>query len=401
LTTKVLVAGGGIGGLAAALACARVGAAVELFERAEQFSEFGAGVQLGPNITRVLHAWGLEGALREVVALPERLQVRSASSGAELGMLPLGQTMVQRYGAPYVTIHRADLHALLLDAVGQMPHVQLHLSSPVSAVQILAEPLTLTLASGQQASGDVLVAADGGFSAIRQQLLQDGLPQPTGHLAYRALVLQSDLPQALRSQQVTVWLGPKMHVVHYPVRSGNWLNVVAIIHGQVQGDMAHWDHSANAADLQLALAQTSAPLQDLIHAIPAWRLWPLSIRPPMSGAHQHAHERVAFLGDAAHPMVPYLAQGAAMAMEDAACLAQVLASAESWPTPSPRSQMAALLQRYAQHRWPRNAKVQARAIRNGEIFHAQGLVKVGRDIAMHMLGEGLLDQPWLYGGGPM
>ncbi len=402
---QVLIAGGGIGGLSAALACARAGAQVSLFERSAEFSEVGAGIQLGPNAMRVLNSWGLQEGLSQVVAFPEQLQVRNAMSGDILGTLRLGPTAQQRYGAPYATIHRADLHALLVQTLQRQSDVQLYLSSAVTGVTQNAAGVQLQLADEPGVPGDLLVAADGGWSALRQQLLGDGTPEPTGHLAYRAMLQQSDLPLALRSQQVTAWLGPKLHVVQYPVRGGAWLNVVAIVHGQAQGDMSHWDHSANAADLQRAMSTTCGPLNALIHAIGHWRLWPLSIRPPMSGAQQHAVGRVALLGDAAHPMVPYLAQGAAMAIEDAATLAQVLAGGGLFRSEPPPGGVTAdvvtLLRNYADQRWQRNARVQARAIKNGEIFHAEGLLRLGRDWVMRVAGEGLLDQPWLYGGGPV
>jgi len=402
VTLKVVIAGGGIGGLSAALACARGGAQVALFERAPAFAEFGAGIQLGPNVMRVLHSWGLQQDVAAVAAFPERLQVRCALGGGELGSLRLGAAMVQRYGAPYATIRRADLHSLLAKVLQLQDAVTLHLDSAVVGVRQSDDGVALQLANAQVYRGDLLVAADGGWSTLRQQVLGDGTPQPTGHLAYRAMVLQRDLPPALRSQRVTAWLGPKLHVVHYPVAAGEWLNVVAIVHGQVQGDMSHWDHSANAQDLQRAMGATCPALRDLIAAIPAWRLWPLSIRTPMQGAHQHAKGRVALLGDAAHPMVPYLAQGAAMAIEDAATLAQVLQEEGVFGIATPSGQLVAeRLHAYATSRWARNAHVQARAIRNGEIFHATGPVRWGRDAAMRLLGERLLDVPWLYGGGPL
>ncbi|OIN94215.1 MAG: FAD-dependent oxidoreductase [Comamonadaceae bacterium CG1_02_60_18] len=396
----VLIAGGGIGGLSAALACARAGARVSLFERAPAFAEFGAGIQLGPNVMRVLHSWGLKPALDAVAAFPDRLQVCCATGGGELGSLRLGADAVRRYGAPYATIRRVDLHQALLQAVRSHDDVVLHLGNAVAGVRQDGTTVTVQLSDGQTASADLLVAADGGWSVLRQQLLHDGTPQPTGHLAYRAMVLQSDLPPKLRSQRVTAWLGPKMHVVHYPVACGQWLNVVAIVHGQVLGDMSHWDHSANAQDVQRAMADTCPVLRNLIHAIEAWRLWPLSIRPPMQGAHEHAKGRVAFLGDAAHPMVPYLAQGAAMAIEDAATLAQVLLGGGALGADGTAA-VEELLHAYTSARWPRNAHVQARAIRNGEIFHATGPVRWGRDAAMRLLGERLLDVPWLYAGGPL
>jgi salicylate hydroxylase len=257
--------------------------------------------------------------------------------------------------------------------------------------------------------GDVLIGADGLWSRVREQLLNDGPPRVTGHLAYRAMLPQASLPEALRSQQVTAWLGPRLHVVHYPVRGGDWLNVVAIVHGQVESDLQSWDHAAHAAGLQAALAHTAAPLRDLIEAVTAcgaasddgdttavgWRLWPLCDRPPMTGAHQQAQGRVALLGDAAHPMRPYLAQGAGMAIEDAAELGRALGLAQE-----PAFEVPALLKRYALRRWQRNARVQARALRNGQIFHADGALRLARNASLQLLGEKLLDLPWLYGDQP-
>ena len=399
---NVLIAGGGIGGLSAALACTRAGAGVALFERNAGFSEFGAGIQLSPNIVKILYGWGLQEALSEVVAFPDRLQVRSASSGAELGRLRLGEEIARRYGAPYLTIHRADLHAVLLAALQQQGGATLHLSSPVNGFEQTETDVALQLDHDQLARGDLLVGADGGWSSIRQQLLNDGTPQPTGHLAYRALVSQARLPIHLRSSQVTAWLGPQMHVVQYPVRRSEWLNVVAIVHGQVQGDMSHWDHSGNAAELQQRLQATCKPLKDLIQAVPNWRLWALSIRPPMRSGREQASGRVALLGDAAHPMVPYLAQGAGMAIEDAAVLARVLEQGgfftEADGPADPGNLVPGLVHQYARQRWQRNARVQATAIRNGKIFHASGLMAFGRNAVMKIRGEAVMDQPWLYRG---
>lgn len=399
---KVLIAGGGIGGLAAALACSRSGAQVTLFESAARFSEVGAGIQLGPNVVKVLHTWGLQHALGAVAVFPHRLQVRSAIDGTELGLLRLGDATVARYGAPYATIHRADLHDLLLaPLLGNK--VQLNLDCSARGFSQHSDGVTLHLRQAARdfdANGDVLVGADGLWSRVRQQLLADGPPQTTGHLAYRAMVRQSGLPESLRSQQVSVWLGPRLHVVEYPVRSGDWLNVVAIVEGKMVDDALNWDHRASRADLQRHLAGTCAPLRDLIAAIDDWHLWGLSIRPAMRGRREQAQGRVALLGDAAHPMLPYLAQGAGMAIEDAAELGRVLAgvgSAQSACLVEPGSVMAALNQ-YAAKRWQRNARVQARAIRNGQIFHATGPLRWGRDAAMFLLGESLLDMPWLYRG---
>lgn len=391
--TDVLIAGGGIGGLAAGLACSRAGCHVRLYERANTFAEVGAGIQMGPNVVRVLQSWELDTALRQVAAYPERLQVRHALSGAELGVLPLGASMAQRYGAPYATIHRADLQQMLLQALQQRDAVWLHTGKTVNRYVETHGAIGLSLSDGLDVEGDALIAADGLWSRLRQQLLADGPPRVAGHLAYRAMVPQASLPAALRSQQVTAWLGPKLHVVAYPVRGGEWLNLVAIVHGHVQGSLEEWDHGANAADLQAALAPACTALRELVAAVPDWRLWVLCDRPPMSSVEQMARGHVALLGDAAHPMRPYLAQGAGMAIEDAAELGRQVALVDGV------LDVPTLLQRYALNRWQRNARVQARSIRNGEIFHLEGPMAWARDASMRLLGERLLDVPWLYRGG--
>ena len=398
MTQSVLIAGGGIAGMAAALALSRVGWQAQVYERASAFAEVGAGVQLGPNVTRVLHAWGLADALKQVAALPQSLHARSAHSGEVLATLPLGAAMHRRYGAPYVTIHRADLHALLHDAA--LAHgTQVHADRVVVGLQTQGREVLAQVQHAEQtqsAHAEVAVVADGVWSALRQQLLADGAVQPTGHLAYRALLRQADLPAHLRSQDVTVWMGPHAHVVHYPVRGGEWLNLVVLTEGQMPGvtadDLQSWNAQQTPEqtehDLQVALRGACFRLQEIISAAASWRAWPLCGRTPMQGAYQHAQGRVALVGDAAHPMLPYLAQGAGMAIEDAAVLAQHLAQATDAP---------AALQAFAAQRWQRNAQVQARAMRNGQVFHAQGPMRWGRDLGLRVAGPWLMDQPWLYG----
>jgi salicylate hydroxylase len=402
-----LIAGGGIGGLAAALALNRAGWAAQVFEQAGMFAEVGAGIQLGPNVTRQLHAWGLTAALEGVAAFPHQLQVRDAASGRMLGELPLGRRSIEHYGAPYATIHRADLHQLLLHAVQAQGDVAWHLGTQVhdfddgaQAVEVTAQRTTqdATVLPPYTAKGELMVGADGVWSQVRQHLLQDGPARPTGHLAYRALVAQADLPLGLRSHQVTVWLGPHLHVVDYPVRASEARNIVAFLEGPPPADPRDWDHQATAAQLQAAMKYLSGPLQALMEAVTAttqaagsgWRLWALNNRPPMRGPDEHARGRVALVGDAAHPMLPYLAQGAGMAIEDAACLGSVIQRRDLG--------VPERLRLYAEQRWQRNARVQARAMRNGVIFHATGPVRWGRDLAMRALGARLLDMPWLYGG---
>ena len=389
----VLLAGAGIGGLAAAVACARVGVPVQLYERSPTLAEVGAGIQLGPNVTRLLKGWGLYTALQAVAAYPENLLIRSAESGTLLGRLRLGEQALVRYGAPYATVHRADLQALLLQAVQACGSAQLQLGQAITGFEQDAARACLHHADGRQTQGALLVGADGLSSRVRQQLLGDGPPRPTRHLAYRALLPQAALPAALRCQDLVVWLGVGLHVVQYPVRGGDWLNVVALVESRLEdsktGDRSGWDHAATGADLMRELKGETPELLALLQAMDGWALWHLQIRQAISSPAQMAQGRVALLGDAAHPMLPYLAQGAGMAIEDAQALGQALAQGGATP---------AALAHYAQARWQRNARVQRRALRNAWIFHASGPVRWGRDLAMRALGERVLDIPWLYGG---
>jgi salicylate hydroxylase len=392
MSSKLLIAGGGIGGLAAALACSQVGAQVQVLEQTEVLAEVGAGIQLGPNVVKILEGWGLGSKLRQVASFPARLEVRHAMSAAVLGVLPLGPDMIERYGAAYASIARSDLHNMLLTAV-QAAGVPVQLGTQVTGVTQLDQSVQVQVVQGGQSHtlhAPLLVGADGLWSAVRRLVLNDGKPRVTGHLAYRAMVMQSALPPACRSQVVTAWMGPHFHVVQYPVRGGEWLNVVAIVHGAAPANLQHWDHHANAPELRALLAHACGPLLDLFHAIDDWRLWALCDRPPMQSAAEQVRGRVALLGDAAHPMPPYLAQGAAMAIEDAAVMAQELA------VPGVSAVLA--VQQYAQRRWQRNARVQARSIRNGKIFHAKGITRMGRDMSLRLLGAKLLDVPWLYRG---
>lgn len=396
---QLLIAGGGMGGLAAALGCSRSGWQPRIFEQASQFSEVGAGIQLGPNATRILASWDLAGALSAVAAFPRQLRVRSARDGAQLGALRLGQAFEERYGAPYATVHRADLQAVLVEAVratGFAPR----LSSRVIAVLPEDEGVTVQVQEVSAAEGNAstpvegaaLIGADGLWSNVRKRIWQDDPPSPTGHVAYRGVIAQADLPPALRSNDVNVWLGPRMHLVAYPVRAGTQLNVVVIVQGQSSGPAEDWDQEAVAVELQRAMGALCTPLRDLVGAMPSWRLWALNDRTPMRSADEMARGRVALLGDAAHPMRPYFAQGAGMAIEDADELARFLSRANGSAQDVPGA-----LRGYALKRWQRAARVQALSRRNGRVFHSTGLVRWGRDLALRVSGERLLDQPWLYG----
>jgi len=394
MPAHILVAGGGIAGLATALALSRGNHRADVFEQAADFGEIGAGVQLGPNATRRLQQLDLGRGLAAIAARPDALVVHSAGSGAELARMPLGDAMQQRYGAPYCCVHRADLHTLLLDAVRARGTGSLVTAARIRQVETSDDLVCVSSTDARAWEGEALVGADGLWSLVRAQLdseSADAPPRVTGHTAWRALVRQADLPAALRRSRVDVWLGPRLHAVAYPVRAGDALNVVVIAESAPAGDARDWDQASSLVALKSAMGRSCASLQSLLDAMPSWRAWTLSDRAPVAGPGEMAHERVALVGDAAHPMVPYLAQGAGMAIEDAIALADALGDTSAVGVP-------AAFARYAETRWERNAQVQARARRNGEIFHATGAVRFGRDMAMRVLGKRLLDQPWLYGG---
>ncbi|TFY97008.1 FAD-dependent oxidoreductase [Ramlibacter rhizophilus] len=388
-----MVAGAGIGGLAAALAATRAGWLAHVFEQSAQLGEVGAGIQLGPNATRLLRAWDLLPAALLQGCAPERVVARDAQGGHELGVLPLGREAEARYGAPYLTIHRAELHGLLQQAA-QAAGVRTHTGQRVRAFIESDTAVGLDLDAAASPEGDALVAADGLWSGLRRQLLGDAPPTPSDHVAYRGLVPMSELPPRWRVAEVTAWLGPRLHAVSYPVRGGDMLNIVFFLEESPRaGERWGWDHPAAAARLKAGLPAVCAPLRELVERVPSWGLWVLHDRPPVAGPQEMARGRVALLGDAAHPMRPYLAQGAAMALEDAFALGRALACVEADVADLP-----AALRRYALERWQRCARVQRRSLRNATLFHAGGPLRLGRDLALRSLGRRVMDLPWLYGG---
>ncbi len=407
---QLIVAGGGIGGLAAALAAHRAGWQARVLEQSATLSEVGAGLQLGPNATRRLAGWGLLEAARAVGCEPPRLVARRATDGREIAALPLGAQAQARYGAPYLTMHRADLHGLLLQAL-RGTEVSLEAGVRVDGLtgdeegdnrgDSSGDGVGLRLAGAEGAAGaagDALVGADGLWSAVREALLADGPPRPSDHVAYRGLIPLPgvDGPWA---REVTAWLGPRLHAVSYPVRGGRALNIVCVVQQPVQEaeiSLRGWDVSQTAQRLAaatVAIRGTAGPLRELLDAVPTWGLWVLHDRPPVAGPQQMARGRVALLGDAAHPMRPYLAQGAAMALEDADELGRCLRAVNDRIVDVPQA-----LRRYALARWERAARVQRRSLRNAAIFHAQGPTRIARDLALRSLGPRLMDLPWLYGG---
>ncbi len=391
----VLIAGAGIGGLAAALALARAGCRVTLFEQAEALAEVGAGLQLSPNATRILDRLGVLEALLPAALEPEALRIRRGRDARVLACVPLGRTARVRWRAPTIVAHRADLQRVLLDAVAREPAVAMRLGATVTGFSNEGETV---IAKGRLGDtdfaepGGLLVGADGLRSRLRGEVVGAARDEPrsTGRTAWRATIAAEDAPDHARARETNLWLGQDAHLVHYLLRGGTIVNIVAIIEeGRAADDEAgaQWNQPGNAERLLRRYAGWHRDARSLLAAANDWRRWPLFARPLLS---RWSRGRVTLLGDAAHPMVPFLAQGAAQAIEDAAALAAALAA-------SPRD-VAAALESYERERVARAQAVQRQSLRQGEIYHLGGAAAFGRDLTMRAMGpEALIARyDWIY-----
>ncbi len=383
----VIIVGAGIGGLTTALALARRGVPSVVLERAERMEEVGAGLQLSPNACRVLFDLGVETQVRRIGFAPDSVSVRSAGNNQVLLENRLGAFAEHRWRAPYLQVRRSALHAVLEAAVRASEHADMRLGMQVTGLEQRVDGAGVILANGQRVDGFVVIGCDGLNSILRAALWGRTPARFTGQTAWRGLARSQHLPLALRTE-ASVWAGPQRHFVHYPVGEG-WVNMVAVTEADAcRGE--GWTEDGERGALAKAFAGWPEPVRTIIGAVQTpWRS-ALFDRPPLA---HWSKGRATLLGDAAHPMLPFLAQGAAMAIEDAAVLADCLADAVDIP--------AALLA-YEASRRPRTAKVQAWASRNATLFHlpdsllkaAFGAASVADRLASRP-GEGRFD--WLYG----
>jgi 2-polyprenyl-6-methoxyphenol hydroxylase-like FAD-dependent oxidoreductase len=382
----VLIVGGGIGGLAAALALARKSKPVRVIEQASEFKEVGAGIQLGPNIFRMFDVLGLTEAVSRLAVFPENLIMLDAISGEEVTRVPLGQGFRAKFIHPYALIYRPDLLGVLLDACRRNELIALETSQKVVAVDERGECVIARTDSGQSFEGAALIGADGLWSTIRQFIIGDGKPQVAGHVTYRAVLPTRDVPEHLRRWSMTFWAGEKVHLVIYPLRGGELYNLVAVFHSNRYEE--GWDSFGDPAELHERFAGTCEPVRTLLGKIDSWRMWVLCDRPPVK---HWSRSRMTLLGDAAHPMLQYLAQGACMAVEDAVCLAERVEAAQG--------DFAAAFKSYESARYLRTGRVQIMARVYGEFYHASG---VARELRNMMLSARTPEQSfeamqWLYG----
>lgn len=383
----ILIAGAGIAGLAAAIALARTGRTVTVFEKRMDASEEGAGIQIGPNGTRILHLLGVAPHLLDKVAVPEAIRVMDGVSGRELTRLPLGHDIERRHGAPYWVAHRADLHTALRKRAAALPAITLRLGAEAVAATTAGGNVTARLADGEEVPGTALLAADGLWSKLRANVMASPGLSFTGKCAFRTVLPASELPTGISRTDTTIWLRPAAHVVHYPVRAGQELALVAIFDDRDLGET--WAGDVPAQTIATRAAAFPLPLRDLLLRRAAWRQWSL-YRP--SAPIQWTRDRIALIGDAAHPPLPFLAQGGVMALEDAVVLAAVLDGAAGDEIPNG-------LAAYERLRRPRTARVMETSARNGQAYHLDGVMRSARNALLKATPPQLLmrQYDWLYG----
>jgi salicylate hydroxylase len=371
---RVAVAGAGIAGLTAALALSARGIRVDIYERAAELDEVGAGIQLSPNAMAVLDRLGVLPELAGSLTEPEAIEIRDGHSGARLASIPLGATARSRYGSPYCVIHRADLQKALLRAVGRRTDIGLHLGSDVRAIGE-AEDGIVFQAGGADCRADILVAADGVNSDLRRDHFRHPPARPTGHVAWRATLAKSGVPKAISREVTGLWLAPGAHLVHYPLCGGTCLNVVAI--------------AAAAVSAAPPLCFGTA-LLPLLNAVPAWTVWPLAEIDPSP---HWVSGRAVLIGDAAHAMLPSAAQGGAQAIEDAWVLARYLAVS---------GDVGEALAAFERVRRTRVERVFRHARRNIRIYEMEGLSALARNAALSALPASLLlsQLDWLFSWKP-
>ncbi|EGX58059.1 3-hydroxybenzoate 6-hydroxylase XlnD [Streptomyces zinciresistens K42] len=390
----VAVAGGGIGGLAAALATARAGHRVTLVERAARFGEIGAGLQLAPNASLALDELGVLPAVRRTAVTPPRLVMMDALTGDEVTSLDLrAAAYTARFAHPYLVTHRTDLHAALLAACQEHPGVTLRTGHTVTGAEQDGSAVRLRFREGHPAlTADAAVAADGLHSRLRRALVGDGEPVCSRYVAFRGALpaarMSGRMSRHAASEAVMVWAGPRMHLVQYPLRRGELYNQVAVFESdRWTPDSDDW---GTEAELEERFAGACEAVRDALPLVSRDRRWPLYDRLPTDS---WAHGRIALLGDAAHPMLQYLAQGACQALEDAVALGHALGE---------HADPARAFTAYADRRRERAARVQTGARRFGELCHLEGMGATLRNMLLASRGpEAFDDISWVWTPAPV
>lgn len=387
-TQPILVAGAGIGGLTTALGLARNGFDVVVLERASVLGEIGAGIQLGPNAFHAFDWLGIGDAARAMAVYVDKLRLMDAMTAEDICTIDLGEPFRKRFGNPYAVVHRGDLHGVFQRACLENPRITIRTGCAVEGYDQDGDSVMVRMASGETVTGRLLVGADGLWSKVRQQVVGDGAPRVTGHSTYRSVIPTEQMPQDLRWNAATCWAGPKCHIVHYPLSDWKVFNLVVTYHNDAPAPVAGLP--VTEEEVMAGFHHVHPKARDLIRHGKDWRLWVLCDRDPVEN---WIDGRVALLGDAAHPTLQYMAQGACMAMEDGVCLAHELAG-------SPDDHAAAL-ERYRRQRVLRTARIQLQSRAMGDhVLHPSGAHAALRNAIMSAKtnAEWYDSLAWLYGG---
>lgn len=381
----VIVAGGGIGGLAAALALVRRGFSVTVLEQAGEIGEIGAGIQLGPNAFHAFDALGVGEKARGRAVYTDYMVMHDAIDEYQVGKIPTGEAFRERFGNPYAVIHRVDVHRSLLEGAQESARVQFHTEAQVQRVEQDDNSVTAWCADGRSFRGQALIAADGVKSVVRQQYVRDPA-RVTGHVVYRAVVDRKDFPADLQWNAAAIWVGPDCHLVHYPLRGGEQYNVVVTFHSR---DREEWGVREGSKEEVQSYFQGICPkARQLIDLPRSWKRWATADREPIG---RWSFGRVTLLGDAAHPTTQYMAQGACMAMEDGVTLGEALRVHDNdW---------SEALDLYQRSRIARTARIVLSSREMGRIYHAKGVERLVRnELWKGRTPERFYDaMKWLYG----
>jgi len=361
-----IIAGGGIGGLAAALGLARKGIKSIVLERASRFGEIGAGIQLGPNAFHAFDYLGIGDQARSQAVYVDKLRLMDAVSAKEIMHIPLGDDFRAFFGNPYAVVHRADLHSVLLKACQESELVQLRTAQNVQSYENVSDHVRVNIEGEQDVEGDFLIAADGLWSNIRRLLVGDGDPVVSGHTTYRSVIPFDQMPEDLRWNAATLWAGPKCHIVHYPLTGWKYFNLVVTYHNDAPEPVA--GKQVEKEEVRQGFEHIHPKAQQIIEHGNDWKQWVLCDREPVD---RWRDGNVVLLGDAAHPMLQYFAQGACMALEDAVCLAHMMDTIGA---------ASEALAAYEAQRVARTARVQISSRLIGEyIYHPDGAKAKVRD----------------------
>jgi len=344
---RILIAGGGIGGLATALALAQKGIASLVLEKASQLGEIGAGIQLGPNAFHCFDRLGVGEAARGMAVYIDTLRLMDAMADGEITRIDLGDAFRKRFGNPYAVVHRGDLHGVLLKACRDHPLIELRVSSEVAGYDQDGTTVTARLGNGESVTGAALIGADGLWSNVRRQVVGDGPPRVSGHTTYRSVIPTAEMPEDLRWNAATLWAGPKCHIVHYPLSGWKVFNLVVTYHSDAPEPVA--GQPVAVEEVRKGFAHVCERAQSIIRHGKDWRMWVLCDRDPVDN---WVDGRVALLGDAAHPMTPNLGQGACQAIEDAVVLAHLVPRSGSGA-----ASVGQALAAYTAQRLPRTTQV--------------------------------------------